>query len=184
MSKGPLQTYIDSLSLSPQMIDQFWDDWEKREIGNDTKYLASVAKCKAAMLAAIIQLYKKKGGRFYNINYHTYRVKMVLPHTRTGYQFYPVSKRECRALGKTLITLSSRDNHTQLFDYQTSIKRWSLNVIDYRTAESASSYVIDLDMLDLFTYHWQQISQVEYEYQKDGCFGPSTAAHSRGNRAR
>lgn len=162
----PLQVYLETIEAPANVIDQFWDAWESNPASLRNYYSQRIARSKASLLGAIVDLYDKAGGRFVNVHYQNYRIKMSMPYTAGGHKHYPLSKREGQVLNDCFRFIDAKiENHDPLFEYLDLCNRWKLNLEIYRSPKLASEYVLALDLDELFPYYWAERSAKEYSYQ-------------------
>ena len=143
-----------------------------KNVSKANYYQTRINRVNASLLAFVGFVYEQHNGHFINIEAGTGRLQITAPWTRSGYRDYGLRKAEGLALQKIMKDISRLDNPVWWVMFDDDIRRWCVNLADYRNPLQAQSYIESVGIQGRFVGAWKQVANSRYS-------GPMISTHNQ-----
>lgn len=133
-----------------------------RDVSRANYYQVRINRVQAAMLAFVGFVYERQNGHLINVDVDTGQLLITAPFTRSGFGDYGLRKSEGMALQRIVMSASERDQPVWWLLYDGDLKRWFVNVADYRNPLQAQSWIDTIGIQQRFVNTWRQVVREQY----------------------
>lgn len=153
-------------NAQPRRITQNATRGAVRNVSKANYYQVRINRVQAAMLAFVGFVYERQNGYLINVDMETGQLLITAPFTRSGFSDYGIKKAEGLALQKIIMGASKQDQPVWWLLFDDDIKRWFVNLADYRNPLQAQSYLESISIERRFFNAWRQVAAARYTAQQ------------------